>query len=109
MDELADFARRRPGVFLLGAGLLGVVAGRLTRGLRADSGRPSPQPVISHPRGADPVSVPDAAGTYVNTPSSYASEGGGVSGGTYAADELTSPVPTEAYTEAADEDAGQRR
>jgi hypothetical protein len=35
LDELRDFARRRPGVFLAGAVALGVVAGRLTRGVVA--------------------------------------------------------------------------
>jgi hypothetical protein len=32
IEELRRFARRRPGVFLLGAAVAGVVAGRLTRG-----------------------------------------------------------------------------
>jgi hypothetical protein len=42
LDELTGFARRRPGAFLLGAALVGVVAGRVTRGL---SGQPStPEP-----------------------------------------------------------------
>ena len=35
LDELRNFARRRPGVFLAGALALGVVAGRLTRGVVA--------------------------------------------------------------------------
>jgi hypothetical protein len=35
VDELRDFARRRPGAFLAGALVLGVVAGRLTRGVVA--------------------------------------------------------------------------
>jgi hypothetical protein len=35
-DDLQDFARRRPGAFLAGAGALGVVAGRL---LRAGAGQ----------------------------------------------------------------------
>jgi hypothetical protein len=33
LDELRSFARRRPGAFLIGAGLAGVVVGRLTRNL----------------------------------------------------------------------------
>ena len=37
LEELRSFARRRPGAFLLGAAVLGVVGGRLTRGLTADS------------------------------------------------------------------------
>jgi hypothetical protein len=37
ISDLSDFARRRPGVFLVGAALAGVVAGRLTRGLVAEA------------------------------------------------------------------------
>ena len=46
VDEVRSFARRRPGAFLLGAAVAGVVVGRLTRGAvdsaRADAG-PGPQ------------------------------------------------------------------
>lgn len=46
VDEVRSFARRRPGAFLLGAAIAGVVVGRLTRGAvdaaRADSG-PAPR------------------------------------------------------------------
>ena len=46
LDEVRSFARRRPGAFLLGAAIAGVVVGRLTRGAvdaaRADSG-PAPR------------------------------------------------------------------
>jgi hypothetical protein len=42
LDEVRSFARRRPGAFLAGAALAGVVVGRLTRGAvdaaRSDSG-----------------------------------------------------------------------
>lgn len=41
LDEVRSFARRRPGVFLAGAAMAGVLAGRLTRGAVAaaqDSG-----------------------------------------------------------------------
>jgi len=38
LDEVRDFARRRPAAFLLGAALAGVLAGRLTRGIAASSG-----------------------------------------------------------------------
>lgn len=37
LDELTRYARRRPGMFLLLAGLTGLVAGRVTRSLRDDS------------------------------------------------------------------------
>lgn len=38
VDEVKRYARQHPGAFLAGAALLGVVAGRLTRGLAADAG-----------------------------------------------------------------------
>ncbi len=37
VDELTRFARRRPVAFLVGAGVAGAVAGRLTRGLAANA------------------------------------------------------------------------
>jgi len=37
LRSVEDFARRRPGMFLAGAALLGIVAGRLTRGIAAGS------------------------------------------------------------------------
>ena len=48
LEEVRSFARRRPGVFLMGAALAGVVAGRLTRGLAA--GRNTG----THPTGGQP-------------------------------------------------------
>lgn len=38
VDEVRDYARRRPGAFLAGAVVAGLVVGRLTRGLAAGSG-----------------------------------------------------------------------
>jgi len=38
IDEIRQFARRRPGVFLLSAAVAGVAAGRLTRGAASSSG-----------------------------------------------------------------------
>ena len=35
LDEVRSFARRKPGLFLLGAAAAGIVAGRLTSGVRA--------------------------------------------------------------------------
>lgn len=37
VEEVKDFARRRPGAFLLVAASAGLVAGRLTRGIKANS------------------------------------------------------------------------
>jgi hypothetical protein len=44
LEELRSLARRRPGAFLLGAAVLGVVGGRLTRGLTADDAGGSSTP-----------------------------------------------------------------
>ena len=38
LDEVRDFARRRPGTFLAAAAAIGLIGGRLTRGLTASSG-----------------------------------------------------------------------
>jgi hypothetical protein len=38
LAEVRDYARRHPGAFLAGAALLGVLAGRLTRGMMSDAG-----------------------------------------------------------------------
>jgi hypothetical protein len=37
LDEVRSFARRRPGAFIAGAAILGLVGGRMTRGLTGDS------------------------------------------------------------------------
>lgn len=53
LDELKTYARRHPGVFLLAAGVLGVVAGRLAKnaiGGTSDEGSSS----VPHPRAAEP-------------------------------------------------------
>jgi hypothetical protein len=42
LEEVRSFARRRPGAFIAGAALLGLVGGRMTRGLTADSGSDTP-------------------------------------------------------------------
>jgi hypothetical protein len=67
LDEVRRFARRKPGLFLAGAALAGVVVGRLTRGAIAaqsdDSSSPGdtrPTPPAVNP--AHDVPVPDYAG-----------------------------------------------
>lgn len=81
LDDVRDFARRRPGTFLLGAAVAGVLAGRMTRGVAAaaqagqsrspwqSAGAPAdgPAPAISQPAetwpapasGPAPVPSPD--------------------------------------------------
>jgi uncharacterized protein YjbJ (UPF0337 family) len=54
LDEVRDFARRRPGTFLLGALAAGVVAGRFARGAKeakGNDGAPSTSPSYDTPRG----------------------------------------------------------
>jgi hypothetical protein len=53
IDELRAYARRRPVVFLAGAALAGVVAGRLTRGLAASTGGAD-----DHPAGRSALDSP---------------------------------------------------
>jgi hypothetical protein len=56
LDELRSFARRRPGTFLIGATLAGVVAGRLTRGV-----------VASHTEDSSSGQAPSATGYRTST------------------------------------------
>jgi hypothetical protein len=69
LTEVRSFARRRPGVFLAGAALAGVLAGRLTRGVFAaqndetatDPGTPD-LPVATEPPPVRGYSTPPPAG-----------------------------------------------
>jgi polyhydroxyalkanoate synthesis regulator phasin len=48
LDEVRSFARKRPGTFLAIAAGAGVIAGRLTRGLAADSRQPDRERHADH-------------------------------------------------------------
>ncbi|MGI5523333.1 hypothetical protein ACQEUX_20715 [Micromonospora sp. CA-259024] len=88
INEVRDYARRNPGTFLVGAAVLGVLAGRLTRGISAaddDSGNGSstyrgagaydPEQTAVIPTPPAPRAVPDAVppGGYLDpTPGTYA-------------------------------------
>ena len=71
LEEARSFARRRPGVFLLGMAVAGVVVGRLTRGAvdsaRADSG-PIPQRAYGAPAYREPLPEPYGEPGYARTP-----------------------------------------
>ncbi|MGY2127340.1 hypothetical protein [Blastococcus sp. SYSU DS0617] len=72
LDEVRSMARRRPGMFLLGAAVAGIAAGRLTSGARAahsDSGSSGDH---SAPRTNNYV---DQAPTYSDTTSTYTGTG----------------------------------
>jgi hypothetical protein len=76
LDEVRSFARRKPGLFLLGAAAAGVLAGRLTRGVTAahsDSG-PSSSGYPSQSNYVDPTpSYSDT--TYTGTGAGYSTAG----------------------------------
>jgi vacuolar-type H+-ATPase subunit H len=70
LSAAQDYARRKPGTFLLGAAIAGLVAGRLTRGIRSassdsDSGYEAPQST-----GYEPTYAPVPPTTYTEIPSS---------------------------------------
>lgn len=79
LEELRSLARRRPGAFLLGAAALGLVGGRMTRGLTADSGSSSAGSVDGTRTAGYPPSGVDATVPAPVAPS-------------------TSPVRSEPYT-----------
>jgi hypothetical protein len=75
LDEVRRFARRKPGLFLLGAAAAGVLAGRLTSGVKAahsDSGS-SPQQL----GGYGTTNYVDPTPTYADTTSTYTGTGAG--------------------------------
>jgi hypothetical protein len=62
LDDLTDFARRRPGAFLAAAAGIGLIAGRLTRGLKAQSDGPQTSPAVP------PVTTPAVTAPAVTAP-----------------------------------------
>ncbi|TKJ35147.1 hypothetical protein [Blastococcus sp. CCUG 61487] len=73
LDEVRSFARRKPGMFLLGAAAAGIVAGRLTSGVRAahsDSGSGT-----SGSGGYPSTNYVDPAPTYSDTGTTYTGTG----------------------------------
>ncbi len=84
LDEVRNLARRRPGMFLLGAAAAGVLAGRLTSGVRAahtDSGTsgsaggyPTTNYVDPTPTYSD-TTYTDPASAYTGTSAAYSTAG----------------------------------
>src|SRR4051812_42492634 len=78
LDEVRNFARRKPGMFLLGAAAAGVLAGRLTSGVKAahtDSG-PSANGFSGQSNYVDPApTYSDTTSTYTGTGSGYSTAG----------------------------------
>ena len=87
VNEVQSFARRRPGVFLLLAAGAGLVAGRLTRGLKdasADDSTETAEPATAPGLGTQPARPADVAG--------YPSYGEGVPA--VVTDDLGTPIGT---------------
>ena len=76
LDEVRNFARRRPGAFLIGAAVAGLAAGRLTRGLK-DRGN-----------GEDETGPYSGGGTVPGVPAASTVDRAGLPGTAY---------PTETY------------
>lgn len=72
LDEARNFARRRPGAFLLGALAAGVVAGRMTRGVVAAHTSDDSSGQLGATR---PSSVPPYGGTEYPAASGYSTGG----------------------------------
>ncbi len=79
LDEVRSFARRKPGLFLLGAAAAGVLAGRLTSGVKAahsDSGPSGTSGYRAQSNYVDPTpSYADTTSTYTGTSASYSTAG----------------------------------
>jgi hypothetical protein len=78
LDEVRRFARRKPGLFLLGAAAAGVLAGRLTSGVKAaHSDSPSgTSGYRAQSNYVDPTpSYADTTSTYTGTSASYSTAG----------------------------------
>jgi hypothetical protein len=65
LDEVRSFARRKPGVFLLGAAAAGILAGRLTSGVKAAHSDSGPSGGMHRDTGAGANYVVDPAPVYV--------------------------------------------
>ncbi|MEV4619575.1 hypothetical protein AB0J74_12800 [Asanoa sp. NPDC049573] len=75
VDEVKQFARRHPGTFLAGAAILGVLAGRLTRGVVADAHDDGPAGNGMTSASTAPGGYPTVAKTYPES-TVYASSNG---------------------------------
>lgn len=88
LRDVRSFARRRPGAFLLMAAGAGLLAGRLTRGLKDQASHDSgPDPAGSQhgltSAGAGSLGYPETSGLTTGVPGGYAGSGGYSTGGGY--------------------------
>lgn len=82
LDDVASFARRRPGTFLLLAAGAGVLTGRLTRGLGAGAGQPEGgrHRAETPPAGYGQAGMEPAPGAAVPPPQVHLPDAGRASG-----------------------------
>lgn len=80
LDEVTDFARRRPGTFLLVAAGAGLLAGRLARGLQGGGSGSSSSPSTGGPTGY--ATGGQHVATYPPVPDEYGTDTPGYGAGT---------------------------
>lgn len=90
IEELNRLGRRRPGMFLAGAALAGVLAGRLTRGIAAASSSDTTARDAEMPR--VPTQSTSSAGLPLPDPGGYATDEGSVIRDPAYGDPLTDPT-----------------
>jgi uncharacterized protein YjbJ (UPF0337 family) len=86
IDEVRGFARRKPGTFLIGAAIAGVVVGRLTRGAVA-----ARQEDSSGSNGSPQAQSLSSGYAYDTTPSTYGTDTSVPAYGTASMDQLAYP------------------
>ena len=105
VDEVRDFARRKPGTFLLGAAVAGVVVGRLTRGAISAQSSSDDGPSSDGSRYATQTSAyPPPHGDPLATTGQPAGWGQG----TQSAPVVNEPYPQQPATEGYAEGSGYR-
>jgi hypothetical protein len=94
LDEVRSMARRRPGAFLLGAAALGLLGGRMTRGLTAGGSGQEMSGATGYPVGST-----GATGAYPTAGYTTGTTGTGTAGAaTVGLPPDVSPVRSEPYT-----------
>jgi len=89
LDEVRSFARRKPGLFLLGAAAAGVLAGRLTRGVTAAHSDSTPS--SNGATGYRASNYVDPTPSYAGTSATYMGTGAGYSNA------VSAPLPPPPY------------
>jgi hypothetical protein len=94
LDEVRNFARRKPGMFLLGAAVAGVLAGRLTSGVKAVHSDSSPSGTGSMGTATTGYNYVDPAPTYSGYSGTPTTD---ISTGTTAGTTGGAPLPPPPY------------